>query len=101
MGSSVWLLAFERLLSNEEAADQAFAKGGIDLTAMKQVIASGDEDGDELVSAFADLLAEGFDVEGDVDDGEGVSPCGSVEPVAFDEDSVDVGEDGFYHVTHL
>jgi hypothetical protein len=34
---------------------------------------------------------------GDVDDGEGVSPCGGVEPVAFDEGSVDVGEDGFYH----
>ena len=58
----------------------------------------GDEDGDELVAAFADLFAEGFDVEGDVDDGEGVSPCGGVEPVAFDEGSVDVGEDGFYHV---
>ena len=50
-----------------------------------------------LVAAFADLFAEGFDVEGDVDDGEGVSPCGGVEPVAFDEGSVDVGEDGFYH----
>jgi hypothetical protein len=57
----------------------------------------GDEDGYELVAAFADLFAEGFDVEWDVDDGEGVSPCGGVEPVAFDEGSVDVGEDGFYH----
>jgi hypothetical protein len=56
---------------------------------------------DELVAAFADLFAEGFDVEGDVDDGEGFSPCGGVEPVAFDEGSVDVGEDGFYHGTHL
>jgi hypothetical protein len=45
----------------------------------------------ELVVAFADLFAEGFDVEGDVDDGEGVSPCGGVEPVAFDEGFVDVG----------
>jgi hypothetical protein len=61
----------------------------------------GDEDWDELVAAFADLFAEGFDVEGDVDDGEGVSPCGGVEPVAFDEGSVDVGEDCFYHLTHL
>ena len=52
---------------------------------------------DENLHAFADLFAEGFDVEGDVDDGEGVSPCGGVEPVAFDEGSVDVGEDGFYH----
>ncbi|MBB5339875.1 hypothetical protein HDF13_002208 [Edaphobacter lichenicola] len=40
MESSVWLLAFERLLSNEEAAGQAFAKGSIDLTAMKQLIAA-------------------------------------------------------------
>jgi hypothetical protein len=40
MESSVWLLVFEKLLSNEEAADQAFAKGGIDLTAMKQLIAA-------------------------------------------------------------
>lgn len=40
MESSVWLLVFERLLSNEEAADQAFANGGIDLTAMKQLIAA-------------------------------------------------------------
>jgi hypothetical protein len=40
MESSVWLLAFERLLSNEEAADQAFANGGIDLTAMKQLVAA-------------------------------------------------------------
>ena len=54
--------------------------------------------GDEVVAAFADLFAEGFDVEGDVDDGEGVSPCGGVEPVAFDEGSVDAGDHGFYHV---
>jgi hypothetical protein len=51
----------------------------------------GDEDGNELVAAFVDLFPEGFDVEGDVDDGEGVSPSGGVEPVAFDEGSVDVG----------
>jgi hypothetical protein len=44
-----------------------------------------------LVAAFADLFAEGFDVEGYVDDGEGVSPRGGVELVAFDEGSGDVG----------
>jgi hypothetical protein len=60
------------------------------------VFPPGDEDGDELIAAFADLFAKGFDVEEDVDDGESVSPCSGVEPVAFDEGSVDVGEDGFY-----
>jgi hypothetical protein len=48
-----------------------------------------------LVAGFADLFTEGFDIEGDIDDSEGVSPCGGVEPVAFDQGPVDVGKDGF------
>ena len=50
----------------------------------------GDEDGDELVAAFADLAAQGFNVERNINDLEGLFPGGSVKPVAIDEGSVDV-----------